>query len=1459
MALSPLQQGLYSLATLAGSTADGPVHDPYLISMAADITGTLDVALLRDCAAAMLARHPNLRGSFVHGDLPHPVQIVPTRVELPWRQVRAADAAEVAELEHAERRRPFALERTPAIRFLLIDVGDHWRLVITAHHIVIDGWSLPVFVGEMITLYRAGGDGAALPPVRPYRDYIGWLSGRDVAASERIWLRHLADLSEPTRLTAALTGQEPEPGLPNRTEVRLDRAATTEVTETARGRGVTLNTVTQLAWALVLSRLTDRDDVVFGVTVSGRPAELAGVETMVGLFINTVPLRVRLQPATAVGEQCRAVQRDAALLREHAYLTHSRLRGLGGIGELYDTLLVYENFPPGGLAGGGEFDAGAATFHPAALESLSHFPITLAAHLDGEELVLLVEALDGALGETSAAVLGDRVLTTARRLLAGWDRPLRDISVLLDGEGAQRAAARREIADFAPHGVHHRFAAAAAAHPDRTAVSWSDGDLSYADLDAASSRLAACLLDRGVGVETPVAVKLSRGPDYVVALLAVLHCGAVVVPLEPGMPEARIESILRQTGATVVIDAAFMAHHRAHGQGRVGGPAMPVHPDQAAYTVFTSGTTGEPKGVIGTHAALEAYADDHLQRLLRPAAARLGRPLRIAHAWSFAFDAAWQPLVALFDGHQVHIVDDDTQRDAESLVATIAERGLDMIDITPSMFAQLRAFGLLSEVALSVLALGGEAVTATLWTAIRAECAATGMAAQNCYGPTEATVEAVVADIAAHPWPTIGAPTGHTGAFVLDSALRPVPDGVTGELYLAGGQLTRGYLGRTAETAMRFVANPFAVGQRMYRTGDLVRRNAAGALQYLGRADAQVKIRGYRVELDEIATALQDHPAVDQAHVLVRDGTGGSQLCAYITAVDRGAPPALADLRAQLSSRLPRYMLPHRVVAVDEIPLTGNGKVDEARLADSDSLSPSASPSQVRSPTEAALCELAAEVLDRRHVDPTADFIELGLDSIAALTLVRAARRRGVALRARLILESASLRDLAAAIDADAPGMDPVAEDPDAPIPLLPNAHWLYQHGEPRRLAQTEAIRLPEGLSADQLGAALDAVVAAHPVLRSRLDRADMAMLPGEPVEVITDEVEVASQADLPAAVARHAETVVGRLDPEEGRLLSGVWLRPPSGRSVLLLAAHVLAMDPTSWLVVLGELDTVLSDLAEGRSVVAPPREHTGYRRWAHALTERADTLDTVGFWADQLTGDDPPLGARRVRPDRDCAAALTVSTSFIDADLTDRLLGADLPVIDILIAAAARTVIGWRRHHESAADGPPPLLALETHGRVDALAADIECDTSDTVGLMTAMFPLRIPQADPRRIAEQRATIPGDAIDFGLLRYLRAETARRLAPLPEPQVLLNYLGRGDLDTPTAGIEVDRSLLAGVAPLPEPQLAVRHELTILAAVLPVGTKPQLMTQWRTLPDVFTSSDVAVLQAIFDQALREVL
>ncbi|MEE6138051.1 amino acid adenylation domain-containing protein [Mycobacterium sp. 050128] len=1447
MALSPLQEGLYSLSALTEFVEGEAADDPYMIGMAADISGVLDIELLRDCAAKMLARHPNLRASFFSRGIARPVQIVPSRVELPWQFVTAAPD-EVAALEVRERRRPFDLERGPAIRFLLIELpGPQWRFVITAHHIVIDGWSLPVFVNEMMILYAAGGDPAALPVApRPYRDYIGWLASRDPEASQQVWRQHLAGLAGPTLLAAALGPAEGQPaGLPRTTELRLAPEVADRLVEGARSRGVTVNTLLQMAWALVLSRLTGTHDVVFGVTVSGRPAELAGVETMIGLFINTVPMRVQLDPAAGVGDQCRAVQRNAALLREHGYLGHAQLRALGGVGEMFDTLLVYENFPMDGLVAGGELTAGSAIFRPSALQSLSHFPVAIAAHMQGRELVVLVEVLDGALGATSAERLGRRVLVTAERLLQGWDRPLREVSVLFDDEAVTPAgaAAPRAI------GIHTRFAAIAATTPDNVAVSWAGGTLSYRELNGRANGLAARLAERGVRSETPVAIRLFRGPEYIVAILAVLKAGGVCVPMEPGLPPERVESMLRQTGASIIVDDELLRAGKRHA---ADFHAVEVPPEQAAYVVFTSGTTGEPKGVIGTHAAVGAYADDHLDSVLRPAAARLGRPLRIAHAWSFAFDAAWQPLVALLDGHGVHVVDERTQTDAEALVAAIAEHGVDMIDTTPSMFAQLTACGLLTTVPLAVLALGGEALGKSAWTLIRSECARTRLRAYNCYGPTETTVEAVVAAITEYDEPSIGRPTHYTRGYVLDSGLHPVPVGATGELYLAGAQLARGYLGRPGETSHRFLADPFAPGERMYRTGDVVRRGVDGSLQYVGRADAQVKIRGYRVEPAEIAAALESHPAVRHAGVLVRRLQTGARLTAYVM-ISPAHQPSTAELRATLATRLPRYMIPQRIIRVDEIPLTDNGKLDEAALRAFDAADTASSAgAEPETPTETILAEVLSDLLHLPAVDVAADFLQLGLDSIMALSVVQAARARGLALRARLILDCVNIRELAEAIDSESADAASDIEDGVGPIPVLPNGRWLYEYGEPRRLAQTEAIQLPDDVSREHLHAALARIVAGHEVLRTRLDRATMTLVPTEVAAALVDEVTVSG--DLHAVVPGHVAAAVERLDPERGVLLAAVWLRPPIGPSVLLLAAHVLAMDPASWRVVLGELDAALQASASGHPP-APIREHTSYRRWAEALAARAETLDTTQFWAAQLEGDDPNLGARRVDPSRDRAGDLIVRMVAADADTTRRLLDSGLPLPHLLVAATAATVTRWRRQRHQAT--PPPLLALETHGRADSLVDDA-VDTGDTIGLLSSIYPVRVASADPRQVGAQLAAIPGDGLDYGLLRYLRTDTAERLGPLPGPQVLLNYLGAAHTGG-GAVLKLERGLLAGVSPQPEPDLAVRHELTIMATVLPFDGQRVLAAQWRALPGILDDADVSALQHLWIESLREVV
>ncbi|MET0896291.1 MAG: amino acid adenylation domain-containing protein [Mycobacterium sp.] len=1484
MALSPLQQGLYSLAALTDfGDEDEPGEDPYVIAMAADITGALDVPLLHDCAATMLVRHPNLRASFFHGNLSRPVQVVPTKVDLPWRHVTAG-VDEVEALEAAERARPFHLEHGPLIRFLLVELpGSHWRMVVVAHHILIDGWSLPLFVGELITLYRSGGDISALPASpRPYRDYIGWLAGRDPAASRALWREHLKGVDGPTLLTPALTAAEPPAGRPRRTEVQLDRDATTTLTEAARTRGVTVNTVVQLAWATILSAVTDRGDVTFGVTVSGRPGELAGVESMVGLFINTVPLRVRLDPKAPVGVQASALQRDAAALRDHSYLGHAEVRALAGVGELFDTLLVYENFPPGGIVGTAEFTANGATFRPAALESLSHFPVTIAAHLTDGQLTVFVEILDGALGPMRPEDMGRRVLTTVENLIRGWDRPLAEISILLPGELDQPTpppASRNEAA-----GIHTEFAEIARSQPDSPALSWRTGSMTYHELDRTADRVAAALSDRGVRAETAVAINLPRGPEYVVTMFAVLKAGGVIVPLEPAMPAERIADILEQTGTPVVVD---MAGYLELSSATTVFQPVAVTPDQASYIVFTSGTTGRPKGVVGTHRAVLAYAGDHARHVLRPAAARLGRPLRIAHAWSFTFDAAWQPLAALLDGHTVHLVGDEAQRDAEALVAIIGRFDLDMIDTTPSMFAQLKNFGLLSDVPLAVLALGGEAVGIPAWREIRAECARTQMSAFNCYGPTETTVEAVVAAIDQHDTPVIGHPTAPTVAHILDSWLRPVPAGVTGELYLAGEQLTRGYLGRQGDTSARFVADPLTPGRRMYRTGDVVRRAPDGGLQFLGRSDDQVKIRGFRVEPGEIAAVLLQHPGVRGAHVAVRRHAGGHRLTAYVAAGDPA--PAVTELRSRLIARLPRYMVPHHLVVIDQLPLTGNGKVDESSLPAVDFTEEA--DSAPATPTESVLAELLCEVLESSHIDVTTDFLEMGLDSIAALSVVQAARRRGLELRARLMLECNNIRELAAAIDSGGGGAEPAPVDADrfgevCPAPIVA---WMYETGNFRRFTQNLLVALPAGLTAERLESVLQALLDRHDMLRSVLHTDDTGthrLVTRAPGTVRAGDVLRRVDAAAHEVLATEALAALDRIDPAAGAMIQAVWFT--GEQPCLLMCVHHLATDVVSWYVLLAELAQLDAALAAGETP-ALEAEYTTYREFGRLLEDRAGSDEVAGqrqFWLDQLTGADPVLGSRMPDPATDTWAGLrqhNVLTDVADTRVVlDKLEGAAIEVRDFLLAALTVTIASWRAGRgDTTADGA--LIALEGHGREDTLVGDA-VDTSATVGWFTSVFPIRLgaggdpdhqpltvegARQDPARardliraVAHQVAGVPNRGLDYGLLRYHRADPD--LAAAPHPQVEFNYMGRFDLSAADAASRqpgAPWTLISELAlnqQLPtssEPDLPLRYTFDVISVVNATAEGPQLFTTWRWSDQLSTAAEVDALSALWQATI----
>lgn len=1501
LALSPLQEGLFTLAQL---TAAG--HDVYAIPFAVDITGPLDTGVLRGSLEALLVRHPNLRAVFWDEDLPKPVQIIPTAVDLPWTELTATDD-EVDAVTEAETRRPFDLRKGPALRAALVtlppaaDGAQRRRLIVTAHHILLDGWSLGLFFAELRVLYAAGGAPEVLPPVRPYRDYIGWLAGRDTDQVRQLWVRYLESVSGPLMVAeggvAPGLGGPAEAVPPEVTRVGLTVAETRTLRNWAREHGLTLNTAVQFAWTVVLSRLTDRADTVYGTVVTGRPDQISGVDRMIGLFINTVPVAFRLDPAETVTASCLRLQRESSTMREIGYLSLSSVQLAAGHSALFDTMFVFQNAP---LDGVGDTGDSGVHFEPVLSKNLTHYPLTVVAHVYEDELLVAVEAVPGALPYRPGDI-GSMMLTVLRRLPGAADIPTGAVEVHSAAAAAELlcGAATPELPDTdAAATVFELFERQVAATPDAPALADDTVRYTYRQVHDEATRLARELVAAGVGPEDTVALCLPRGARSIVAVLAVFAAGAAYVPVDITLPATRIESIVRQSRPRLLLTAAGFtadpagppaldlddpAVARRIAGHPAGAPPVRRRPGHCAYIIFTSGSTGEPKGVANTHRALVSYFADHRARVYRPAVRRLGRSLRIAHAWSLSFDASWQPMIGLLDGHSVQVFGEETMRDAAGLVSGLIRFGIDMIDTTPSMFRQLEATGLPGE-QLTVLALGGEAIDGQLWSRLRA---LPDIAVHNCYGPTETTVEAVVAQVSAPDGPasaTIGLPTAGMSAYVLDSRLRPVPAGVVGELYLSGPQVARGYVGRAAATAGRFVADPVHPGARMYRTGDLVRHRPGGGLEYLGRADDQVKIRGYRIEIGEVETALRNLPGISAAAAIVQRHGASAGLVGFVVP-EAGASADPARLRAALAGVLPAYMVPGRLVALPGLPVNTNGKLDIRALAGlAEELRPRQGvPTAPATATEHTLSAVLAEVFDGGAPGVEDDFFALGMDSIVAISLVNRARRHGLPVTPRMVVTAPTIRDLAAAIDAGA-ATAAESDGPDyGPVPPLPIVSWMYAQPRFRRLAQGVLLTLPDGVSRAGLETILQAVLDGHDTLRAVLtDTPDgPRLVTREPGVVaagsVLTEIELTpglATDGVAEAMRAAARTALDELDPYGAQLVRALVFRGTPRGDLLLLAAHHLAVDVVSWNVLLADLAQAGARVAVGAAPEVAP-EHTSYRRWSHLLWQRAEQPEVLAqrdYWVAQVQAPDPVLGTRAVRPG-DTWSSLRFTEAPISAATTARILrsaaGPD-GVRDLLLAALTATLASWRgeRGQDPAAGA---LVAMESHGRPDIVPG---CDISATVGWFSDVFPVRLGAAEHpvdvdraerepaaarallASVAAQLREIPSYGVDFGLLREI--VRVPELVDAADPQVEFNYLGRLDLAGPGDGdwsMVTDPELARALPVDTEPDLPVRYPLSLIATVESTAAGPRLMTRWRWSDGPFTAREVDRLARLWSRAV----
>ncbi|MGW0537246.1 amino acid adenylation domain-containing protein [Streptomyces sp. NPDC003032] len=984
--LSPLQHGL---AFHAGYVGDGV--DVYTAQAVLDLTGPLDMQLLRKSVCGLLDRHANLRAGFRHSAAGVPYQVIAGTVEVPLTLVDVTESAdpqaEAVAVAAAERAKPFELARPPLLRFVVIAVGpDQYRLVLTSHHILLDGWSIHLLLDELFKLYGNGADPLVLAPVTPYRQYLAWLSETDRDAAIAAWRDALAGLPEPTLVAA----DRPVPvQMSEQIWAALDETFFEALAARAREFGVTVSTLLQAVWAMVLAATTGRDDVVFGSVVSGRSAELPGIETMVGLFINTVPIRVRMQPQHSFTELVRRLQSEQTAVLAHHHLGLTDIQQAAGMGQLFDTLFVYENYPkPAAI------DDGAADAEPARLRvrgvtdaDSTHYPLALTAIPDNG-LQLRLERQPALVTAAQADAVLDRFTQVLKALVAAPQLPLSVVPILTDSEREQLRACNDTAAEVAAQTLPELFAAQVATTPEATAAIFEDQSLTYAQLDVRANQFAHWLIDHGVGPEDRVAVMLPRCLELVVAVLGVTKAGAAWLPIDANYPQARIDYILADAQPAIVVDESVV-------RAVSGYPTDPVRsravPENSAYLIYTSGSTGEPKGVVVTHTGLASLASSLVERL------DLTTRSRVLALASPSFDVSVLELLMAIGGGAALVVPPEGVVAGGELAEVLAGREISHALIPPPVLATVPEA---PEAVLPCLVLGVAACPPELvhrWSR--------GRRMINTYGPTEATIAMTIGRAIpdGDEIPPIGYPTANARAFVLDSWLRLVPPGSVGELYIAGVGVARGYLGRAGLTAARFVADPFGSGERMYRTGDLVWWNPEGELVFVGRVDDQVKVRGFRIEPGEVEAALVAQESVGQAVAVVRASNAGERLVGYVTPAGKTAVDAVA-VREGVAARLPEYMVPAAVVVLEALPVTANGKVDRKALPDPD-FSQRVSGREPVTEVERMLCDLFAEVLGLPRVGADDSFFELGGDSLLSMQLAARARRDGMVFGPREVFE----------------------------------------------------------------------------------------------------------------------------------------------------------------------------------------------------------------------------------------------------------------------------------------------------------------------------------------------------------------------------------------------------------------------------------------------------------------------
>ncbi len=1401
--LSFSQEQLWFLAQMQ------PESPMYNVPQAFRLRGPLDFSILQNSLAQVIARHESLRTIFTSQN-GLPVQVVLPYTGFSLQRIQAGDWQ--AWLK-TETNCPFDLVRGPLFRSALLEIGpDEHILFINTHHIATDGWSDSLFLREVSTCYAATLENKTpLLPTLPiqYCDFAAWqrelLQGKMISNQVNYWRKQFQDVSTQLEIPTDFSRPATQTFRGKSHESPIPPGLLEKIKVFSNLKGVTPFMTLLAAFDVLLYRYSGQDKFTIGTPVANRTR--AETESVIGMFINTITLRadmgkdiIFLNLLEKVRETCLEAYAHQDVPFEKLVSELKLPRDMSR-NPLFQIMFVLQNTPASELI----LPNIQVEELPIPTET-SKFDFTFYITQSTRGDILKIQYCTDLFSEKTIQGMARHYLRLLESILAAPEQKITELPLLTEEELHQLLAEWNATrVEFPPERcIHTLFESQVERTPSALAAVFEEQTISYWHLNEKANQLAHYLRAIGVGPDKCVGILLDRSLEVIVALIATLKAGGAYVPLDPSLPAGRIGDILKEAQPLMVLtQAAFEnlvpgdvpslkldAQWPELARYPASNPTALAQPANLAYILFTSGSTGHPKGVAIEHRQLYNYLNSIVPRLALPEGAQY------ALVSTFAADLGNTVIFpALCGGGTLHIISYLRALSPVGLAEYFSHHPIDCLKIVPShLKALLNTVNQAGILPRQCLVLGGEALDWEFVNFIRQ--AAPGCRIINHYGPTETTVGVLTYPILQKEIPQtgnvpLGRPLDNTKLYVLDQHGQLVPQGIPGELYIGGSSVARGYLNRPELTIERFCPNQFEPDPdaRLYKTGDLVRYLADGNIEFLGRLDDQVKIRGFRIELAEIQATLNQHPAVRASVVIVReDVPGDKRLVAYVVLAQPNDPQILVQLREHIKAKLPHYMVPGAFVFLVQLPLTPNGKIDRKALPQPDS-APISSVEFVapQTPTEKILADILANLLGVQQVGRHDNFFELGGDSITSLQFISRAQAKGLGLTPRQVFEAQTIDALAQI----AQPSSPIRDDPGlvlGQVPLTPIQHYFFEHHSisPHRYNQFVVVKVARKIELRLLSQAIGYLIKHHDALRLRFERSERGWQ--QELAKIESPGDLITQVDLsglsPTLQLGKFEIINAELQSSLN-LKTGPLMRValfdygPDQSQDLLIVIHHLIVDFISWQVLVSDLWAVYEQVAQNQTPKLPGKS-SSFKAWAEWLAMYAydeKLLAELPHWLEIGRQPIKPIPVETPGSHNRNSGADRIEIVFSKLE-TDALLW-DVPAVyhtqphDILLTALLQTFSAWT--------GEPNLLfTLQNYER-----ASETIDLSRTVGWITSLFPvyLRLDADDNdsiiKSVKEQLRQIPHKGMGYGILRYLNHETAQQLAELPQGEVCFSYYGR--------------------------------------------------------------------------------